>query len=165
MAIIAARIDGRLVHGQVANLWTTKLGPTRIIVVDDAAAKSDVEKGGLRMATPDGVRLSVLDTERAAKQILDHRYDSQKVFLVAKRPETYLALVKAGVPIKEINVGNMSQTDETRSITKSINVVDADVETFEELDSLGVHLVAQMVPGDPAADFMSLLKKDRRSEQ
>lgn len=24
MAIIAARIDGRLVHGQVANLWTTK---------------------------------------------------------------------------------------------------------------------------------------------
>lgn len=109
MAIIAARIDGRLVHGQVANLWTTKLGPTRIIVVDDDAAKSDVEKSGLRMATPDGVRLSVLDTERAAKQILDHRYDSQKVFLVAKRPETYLALVKAGVPIKEINVGNMSQ--------------------------------------------------------
>ncbi len=46
MAIIAARIDGRLVHGQVANLWTTKLGPTRIIVVDDDAAKSDVEKSG-----------------------------------------------------------------------------------------------------------------------
>ncbi len=115
------------------------------------------------MATPDGVRLSVLDTERAAKQILDHRYDSQKVFLVAKRPETYLALVKAGVPIKEINVGNMSQTDQTRSITKSINVVDADVATFEQLDALGVHLVAQMVPGDAAADFMPLLKKDRRS--
>ena len=24
MTIIAARIDGRLIHGQVANLWTTK---------------------------------------------------------------------------------------------------------------------------------------------
>lgn len=23
--IIAVRIDGRLIHGQVANLWTTKL--------------------------------------------------------------------------------------------------------------------------------------------
>ncbi|MFD1394103.1 PTS system mannose/fructose/N-acetylgalactosamine-transporter subunit IIB [Lacticaseibacillus jixianensis] len=162
MAIIAARIDGRLVHGQVANLWTTKLGASRIIVVDDAAAKSDVEKSGLRMATPESVRLSVLDTQRAAQQLLDHRYDSQKVFLVAKRPETYLALVQAGVPIKELNVGNMSQTDETRSITKSINVVDKDVETFQQLNDLGVHLIAQMVPGDAAADFMPLLKKDRR---
>ena len=25
MTIIANRIDGRLIHGQVANLWTTKL--------------------------------------------------------------------------------------------------------------------------------------------
>ena len=44
MAIIAARIDGRLVHGQVANLWTTKLGATRIMVVDEAASKSDIDK-------------------------------------------------------------------------------------------------------------------------
>lgn len=51
MAIIAARIDGRLVHGQVANLWTTKLGATRIMVVDEAASKSDIDKSGLRMAT------------------------------------------------------------------------------------------------------------------
>jgi len=24
MTIVGARIDGRLIHGQVANLWTTK---------------------------------------------------------------------------------------------------------------------------------------------
>ncbi|WP_270758243.1 PTS system mannose/fructose/N-acetylgalactosamine-transporter subunit IIB [Lacticaseibacillus paracasei] len=159
MAIIAARIDGRLVHGQVANLWTTKLGATRIMVVDEAASKSDIDKSGLRMATPDGIRLSVLDVATAANHILNHKYDSQKVFIVAKRPETFLALVNAGVPITDLNVGNMSQTDETRSITKSINVMDADVDTFKELDAKGVHLTAQMVPGDTAADFMSLLKK------
>ncbi|MFK5279172.1 PTS system mannose/fructose/N-acetylgalactosamine-transporter subunit IIB, partial [Lacticaseibacillus paracasei] len=114
---------------------------------------------GLRMATPDGIRLSVLDVATAANHILNHKYDSQKVVIVAKRPETFLALVNAGVPITDLNVGNMSQTDETRSITKSINVVDADVDTFKELDAKGVHLTAQMVPGDTAADFMSLLKK------
>ena len=81
-----------------------------------------------------------------ANHILNHKYDSQKVFIVAKRPETFLALVEAGVPIKELNVGNMSQTDKTRSITKSINVVDEDIETFKKLDAHGVHLIAQMVP-------------------
>ena len=52
MAIIASRIDGRLVHGQVANLWTTKLQASRIIVVDDEASKDKIQKSGLRMAAP-----------------------------------------------------------------------------------------------------------------
>lgn len=159
MAIIATRIDGRLVHGQVANLWTTKLQATRIMVVDDKVSESAIEKSGLRMAAPASVRLSVLNVKTAAAHILAHKYDSQRVFIVAKKPQPLLELVKAGVEIKEINVGNMSQTDETRSLTKSINVVDDDVKTFEELDKLGVHLIAQMVPGDNATEFMSLLKK------
>ncbi|WP_127849179.1 PTS system mannose/fructose/N-acetylgalactosamine-transporter subunit IIB [Lacticaseibacillus hulanensis] len=159
MAIIATRIDGRLVHGQVANLWTTKLQATRIMVVDDKVAGSAIEKSGLRMAAPASVRLSVLPVKTAANHILAHKYDSQKVFIVAKTPAPLLELIKLGVPIKEINVGNMSQTDETRSITRSVNVVDADVENFKELDKLGVKLFSQMAPGDTATDFMPLLNK------
>ena len=48
MTISAVRIDGRLIHGQVANLWTTKLGVTRIMVIDDKVAASDIEKSGLK---------------------------------------------------------------------------------------------------------------------
>ncbi|MGC3359797.1 PTS sugar transporter subunit IIB, partial [Enterococcus faecalis] len=68
-------------------------------------------------------------------------------------------LVELGVPIKEINVGNMSQTNETRSITKSINVVDQDIDVFKELNAKGVQLIAQMVPSDKAEDFMRLITK------
>lgn len=159
MAIIGVRIDGRLIHGQVANLWTTKLNIGRIMVVDDEVATNAIEKSGLKLATPAGVKLSILPIEKAAANILAGKYDSQRVLIVAKKPDRILALVEKGVPIKELNVGNMSQTDETRSITKSINVVDADVEVFKKLDQLGVHLIAQMVPNDKAEDFMSLLIK------
>lgn len=159
MTIIATRIDGRLVHGQVANLWSTKLQASRIIVVDAEVSKSDIEKSGLRMATPSGIRLSVLDPETAADHIVNHKYDSQRVFIVAKRPQPLLELVEKGVKLEEINVGNMSQSDETRSITRSVNVTDADVETFKELDAKGVKLIQQMVPNDNAEDFMKLLNK------
>lgn len=158
MSIIGVRIDGRLIHGQVANLWTTKLNISRIMVVDDEVATNDIEKSGLKLATPAGVRLSILPIEKAAANILAGKYDSQRLLIVAKRPDRLLKLVELGVPITEINVGNMSQTDQTRSITKSINVVDADVEVFKELAAKGVHLVAQMVPSDKSEDFMSLLK-------
>lgn len=46
MSIIGVRIDGRLIHGQVANLWTTKLNISRIMVVDDEVAQNDIEKAG-----------------------------------------------------------------------------------------------------------------------
>ena len=156
--IIASRVDGRLVHGQVANLWTTKLNISRIMVVDDEVAKSDVEKMGLKMATPSGVKLSVLPVEKAATNILAGKYDSQRLMIVAKRPDRFLELIDKGVKIETINVGNMSQTDETHSIKRSINVTDEDITIFKTLNEKGVSLTAQMVPNDKAEDLMKLIK-------
>ena len=48
MTIVGCRIDGRLIHGQVANLWTTKLNVSRIMVIDDEVAQNDIEKSGLK---------------------------------------------------------------------------------------------------------------------
>ena len=44
MTIVGCRIDGRLIHGQVANLWTTKLNISRIMVIDDEVAQNDIRK-------------------------------------------------------------------------------------------------------------------------
>ena len=158
MTIVGVRIDGRLIHGQVANLWATSLGIERIMVVDDQVAENAIEKSGLKLATPPGVKLSVLPVQKAADNILAGKYDSQRLFIVARKPDRFLQLVERGVKLEHINVGNMSQTPETRSITRSINVVDEDVEVFKILDQKGVKLTAQMVPNDPVEDFIKLLK-------
>ena len=55
MTIVGCRIDGRLIHGQVANLWAGKLNVSRIMVVDDEVVNNDIEKSGLKLATPPGV--------------------------------------------------------------------------------------------------------------
>ncbi|MDE7511741.1 PTS system mannose/fructose/N-acetylgalactosamine-transporter subunit IIB [Pediococcus pentosaceus] len=159
MTISAVRIDGRLIHGQVANLWTTKLGVTRIMVIDDKVAASDIEKSGLKLARPASIDLSVLSEKVAADHIKRGGYDSQKVFIVVKRPQVLLDLVNDGVKLKTINVGNMSQTDETTQITNSINVVQDDVDAFKALHEKGIKITQQMVPGDQANDFMAILKK------
>ena len=44
MNIVGARVDERLVHGQVANLWTPNLQVERIIVLDEKAAQDDIQK-------------------------------------------------------------------------------------------------------------------------
>ena len=159
MSITAVRIDGRLIHGQVANLWTTKLGINRIMVVDDGVTTNAIEKSGLKLATPAGVKLSILSIEKAAANILAGKYDSQRLLIIAKKPDRLLRLVELGVPIKKINVGNMSQSDDSKSITRSINVIEEDIEKFKKLDEKGVELVSQMVPNDREEKFMDLLKQ------
>ncbi|APT18347.1 PTS system sorbose subfamily IIB component [Amylolactobacillus amylotrophicus DSM 20534] len=158
MSIIAVRVDGRLVHGQVANLWTTKLNISRIMVVDNDIVNNDIEKSGLKLSTPAGVKLSVLPVEKAVNNILAGKYDSQRLFIVARRPQTFLDMAEDGVPFDTINVGNMSQSDETRSISHSINVTDDDVKAFEALNAKGIKLTAQMVPSDNTNDLMKMLK-------
>ncbi|WP_412521655.1 PTS system mannose/fructose/N-acetylgalactosamine-transporter subunit IIB [Staphylococcus simulans] len=158
MMIIANRIDGRLIHGQVANLWATKLNITRFMVIDDEVAQSTIDKQGLKLATPAGVRLSVLPVAKAAENILAGRYDSQRLMVIAKKPDRFLELINQGVELDVLNVGNMSQSDETKSITRSINVTDKDIDDFKAIAQKGVKLTAQMVPNDKADDFMTLIK-------
>lgn len=157
--VVNARIDGRLVHGQVANLWSRQLNVERIIVLDDQAAESKVDKSGLRLATPTEIRLSVLPVKKAAKQLIDERYGDQRLLLLAKTPHQFLELVQEGFELESLNVGNMSQTAETTSITNSINVVEKDVTAFEQLEEAGVNLYNQMVPSDTKENFMAILRK------
>ncbi|KAE9536284.1 PTS system mannose/fructose/N-acetylgalactosamine-transporter subunit IIB [Ursidibacter arcticus] len=157
MAILNVRIDGRLIHGQVANLWTSYLDITRIMVVDDVAANNDIDKAGLRLACPAGVNLSVLTVEKAATNINDGRYDSQRVLLVTRNPQTLLRLVEQGVALTEINAGNMPKTDLTRAIRKTVHVTDDDVDVFRKLSAKGINLTAQLVPNEEKVDLMKLL--------
>ncbi|WP_281166287.1 PTS sugar transporter subunit IIB, partial [Liquorilactobacillus sicerae] len=87
------------------------------------------------------------------------RYDSQRVFILARRPKVLLDMIDGGVEINEVNVGNMSQASGTRPLTKSINIVQADIDAFNALHEKGLKMTVQMVPSDPAVDLMQLLKK------
>ncbi|MFH5810203.1 PTS system mannose/fructose/N-acetylgalactosamine-transporter subunit IIB [Companilactobacillus sp. FL22-1] len=162
MGIIAVRIDERLIHGQVANLWTTKLQASRIMVVDNDIIKNDIQKTALKLAKPAGVNLSILGTKKSSANILAGKYDSQKVFLVVKKPETLVEMINEGVTFDTINVGNMSQKDNTQHLTQSINVTSDDYDAFQKILDAGVKITAQMVPNDDAKDFSGILKEFKK---
>lgn len=109
MSIIGTRVDGRLIHGQVANLWVTKLQISRIMVIDDEVADNKIEKSGLKLATPSGVRLSVLPVKKATNNILAGKYDSQRLLIIVKEPKYLVDLVNAGVSLDDVNVGTLAR--------------------------------------------------------
>ena len=149
--IINIRIDDRLIHGQVATMWTNNLGATRIMVINDEVANNDLQKSVLRMAAPSNVSTSIITRETALKNISSGKYEGQKVFIVVKSPLDLLYLVKNGLDIKKINVGNMSSKKNTEVVRPSISVTAEEKEAFKELIDRGVEITAIMTPTDPLA--------------
>lgn len=151
--IVGVRIDFRLIHGQVANLWANAKQVSRFMVVDDQLATDDMQKQVLRMACPAAVKLSVLPLEKASANIQAGKYDAQRLFILAKKPETLLRLIESGVQLPEINVGNMSSLNEVKRVGLNIGMDEGDIEAFKKLQEKGIHVYAQMVPSDTPSDF------------
>ena len=61
---VLARLDSRLLHGQVATNWTKATQPNRIIVVSDNVAKDELRKKLIEQAAPPGVRAHVIPLDK-----------------------------------------------------------------------------------------------------
>lgn len=109
MEIVNVRIDSRLIHGQVAAMWTGVLKATRIMVIDNMVVKNEMMKRMLKMACPGGLKLSILNTETASENIKS-KYPEDRIFVIVKQPETLLELVQFGFPLEEVTVGNINST-------------------------------------------------------
>ena len=68
--IVHIRIDARMIHGQVAVMWSNYLRVNRIMVANDAVAEDEITKSALRMVAPAGMRTSLISLETAANNIL-----------------------------------------------------------------------------------------------
>lgn len=84
MSILNIRIDERLIHGQVATVWTNQLNITRILVIDDLAAVDDIQKIALKMACPSSSRLSILNAERAVQRLNENAYDKDRLMIIMR---------------------------------------------------------------------------------
>ena len=151
------RIDERLIHGQVATMWTNALHLNRIMVVGDDIVKNKIQKTALKTACPHGVHLSILTSHGAARRINSGKYEGQTVLVLVKNPAVLCKMVDLDVKLPEINVGNMSTKENSRQVAKSVAVTDKDVEDFEYLTEKGCHVYHQMVPSEAKEDFMKML--------
>lgn len=61
MNITVFRIDDRLIHGQIVTAWLHYADAKQIVVADDKAANDTFSQSLLKMATPKGVNLKIVD--------------------------------------------------------------------------------------------------------
>lgn len=90
--ISLVRIDDRLIHGQVAVVWTKHLGVNRILVANDQIVNNEVQKMSLRMAAPDTVKCGIMAVKEAGEVLNDPRSEKMKIMVIVNNAADAAAL-------------------------------------------------------------------------
>lgn len=159
MKIALARIDDRLIHGQVVTVWSKETKCQRIIVCNDDVANDEIRRTLLTQVAPPGVQSSVVGIDKAIRVINNPKYENDIVLLLFTNPTDVLRLVEAGIDIKTVNVGGMSFKEGKTQLTGAVSVNDEDIKSFKSLNDLNIELEIRKVASDSKSYVMKLIDK------
>ncbi|MBP2197986.1 PTS mannose transporter subunit IIAB [Pantoea cypripedii] len=159
MKIGLARIDDRLIHGQVATRWTKETNVTRIIVVSDEVANDHVRKTLLTQVAPPGVTAHVVDVDKMIRVWNNPKYGRDRVMLLFTNPTDVERIVEQGVDIKSVNIGGMAFRQGKTQVNNAVSVDEKDIAAFRKLNDRGIELEVRKVSNDPKLKMMDLIAK------
>lgn len=159
MNIGLARIDDRLIHGQVATRWTKETNVTRIIVISDEVAADTVRKTLLTQVAPPGVTAHVVDVAKMIRVYNNPKYAGERVMLLFTNPTDVLRIVEEGVKITSVNIGGMAYRQGKTQVNNAVSVDEKDIEAFKKLNERNIELEVRKVSNDPKLKMMDLIAK------
>ncbi|MDU2584988.1 MAG: PTS sugar transporter subunit IIB, partial [Anaerococcus prevotii] len=157
-----ARIDTRLLHGQVATSWTKSINPDRIIVVSDSVSKDELRKNMVMEAAPPGVRAHVIPIWKMKEIMDDPRFGATRALLLFEKPQDVLEFLELGGKLDKVNLGSMAYKQGDINLTNAVSMNADDVKCFDKILEHGIKIDVRKVPADKSENFDNLMKKAKR---
>ncbi|MEG1003750.1 PTS sugar transporter subunit IIB [Clostridium sp.] len=125
------RVDERLIHGQ-GQMWLNALGVNTVIIANDEASVDKIQQTLMKTVVSKSVAMRFFSIEHTC-EIIFKASPKQKIFIVCKTPEDALKLIEGGVPVKEINLGNIHNAEGKEQVTRSIYLSKDDKAALKKL--------------------------------
>lgn len=165
--IVQIRVDDRLIHGQVALVWSKELNTPGIIVANDEAANNETVKMTLKMATPSGIKLLVRSVDDAVGVFNNEKAKTMRIFALTRNMKDTLKLVEnCRNNIETVNVANVGRFDPTDISEKVALVGNTVLLNHDEIEAtkkivelMGDNVYHQLIPTNAKTPISKLLKK------
>ena len=159
--ICMARIDDRLIHGQVAVTWSKELNVSRIIVASDAVAGNKIQVSALKMAASAGVKAAILTCDKAVDILSDPRSAALRILLISNDPTDLLRLFKRipDRPVLDVaNYGRISGAlSQKLKVSDSVYLTEGDEAVIRDIAGLGIEVIHQPLPSDSRKGLLELI--------
>ena len=108
------------------------LGCNTVIVANDEVSTDKIQQTLMKTVVPDSIAMRFFSLQKVI-DIIHKANPAQTIFIVLKDMKDALTLVKGGVPIKEINIGNIHNAEGKEQVTRSIFLGEEDKAAIKEL--------------------------------
>jgi len=160
MAVMHVRMDNRLIHGQILVSWNAEMRIDHLIVTNDVVAKDELQVTLLKAVAPIGSKVSVLTIDDCVKYCNSPQAEKENIFIIAKYPEDGLALVKKGLKIPSINLGNQAFVRGSKKLSNTVFLTESGVKALKEMHDMGIRITCRMMPTDPNNEFWPTIEKN-----
>jgi mannose/fructose/N-acetylgalactosamine-specific phosphotransferase system component IIB len=156
MPVVLARVDDRLLHGQVVEGWTPYVRADTIVVVNDTVCLEEARCRLMQLIVPDHIQLKVIPLE-GLRDLMKRSGESRILLLFAGLGDV-LSVLENGVDLKSINVGNLHNIKGGTEVTPSVYLNNRDLEAIKCLVHKGIAVEAREVPDGVSLDLACFLE-------
>ncbi len=158
--IVLARIDDRLIHGQIVTSWCKSTSASGILIADDSLSKDIFTQRLLKAAAPPDVTVVILDVSGTAAYLSEAGEPSERWILLTKAPEAMERLLDAGVPLTKIILGGMGMKAGRTRFNKNVSASPEETACMKKLVERGIDMQYQLVPRELPVNIKKLLWED-----
>lgn len=162
MPVVLARVDDRLLHGQVVEGWTPYVQADTIVVVSDTVCLEKDRCRLMQLIVPDHIELEVVPLEGLGDLLKRSR--ESRILLLFAGLDDVLSVLECGVDLDSINVGNLHNIKGGTEVTPSVYLNTRDLEALRRLVHKGIVVEAKEVPDGDSLDLALCLEEPDGSE-
>jgi len=156
MKIALARVDNRLIHGQVMEAWVPYVHADCIVVANDEVAASPLKRAMMEACVPRSMQLFIGSLNDISDQLQSGSIRSSRILLLFENSRDALQTYRHGVRFKSLNLGNMHASQGKVAVSCTLCIDGEDVGNLKDLESSGVEISAQCIPQDTAQSWHKL---------
>lgn len=153
--IVLARIDNRLIHGQVLEAWVPFVHADCIVVASDEVAAKPLQKKMMAAAVPREITVIIGSLAEIAERFVNNEF-SKRILLLFANPVAALQGYRLGIPLSELNLGNIPCGEGRRRVSCTVSLGEDDISSFRQLEEFGVRVTARCLPSDAIQDWKAL---------
>lgn len=155
MPIVFARVDDRLIHGQVVQAWLPELNTDEVLISCPKGKKDKLNEGLLRLCLPYEYELAILEPAAAVRYAKNSK---RRIFLLMESLEACTDLIKEGLQIKSVNIGGMHFKENAHKLAEHVFLDAQDKRWLKLISDLGITVETRAVPNDVSISVSEVLK-------
>ena len=156
--IALARVDDRLMHGQVSVGWVPHLHATVVVVANDRIA-ADPLLAGILQSCSLGVRVEVVPVAEAARRSAGADWASETVIMLFENLQDARRAMDAGLVVARLNLGGLRHDAGRICLCDGVTLDNEDCAILRDFSRRGVEVDVRLMPHDRSCALPGLLQE------